>query len=565
MNKPRRYAGASPFQENQSNIFFGREAASVALHRMIKQETIVVLHSKSGMGKSSLIRAGLLPRLRKDYSMEPVEFRLYASASGKEGPVATTKASLRKNLDARSNHETPIDKLLPNDQSLWRILKEIQIQRIIADREVAEEDPPLLLVFDQFEELFTYSRKEQLTFRSELAEAMNSNLPQRYWDILSLYEGMEAPVTPEEKRLLMRPMRIHALFAIREDRLHLLGELSDYLPSISRNWFKLDHLNAEEAARAIEAPAQQHGNFATAPFTYSTELKNNIISYLSSDYEGIESSQLQVICDAIDRRMNGKENRVATPEYIGNLENITANYYWEKISEIGDKEQEAAVRELIEEKLIFEESERRLSLFSGQIIESGVSKETLDLLVDSYLLRAEPDLRGGYNYEISHDSLVAPILEAKRERMVEESWAEQERRDAEHAKRLEEEKAANKKAKRLNIILTILLFLSLLTGAYSIYSFFNAKENERKAEELLTKFKKAQEDLLKADEVSQENMHHKIKTYLSNANVFLDSGDPELAQEEVDKIKETAEKLETDDYELQINLLQARINALLDP
>lgn len=563
MSKPRRYAGASPFQENQSNIFFGRESAAVWLHRMIKQETIVVLHAKSGIGKSSLIRAGILPRLRKDNSLEPLEFRLFASASGKEGPLATTKQVIRKRLPARSEADTPIDKLLPNDQSLWRILKEIQIQRIIDDSDQARNDPPLLLIFDQFEELFTYSRREQLVFRSELAEAMSHIMPQRYWDILSLYEGMEGPLTPAEKRLMMQPMHIHVLFSIREDRLHLLGELSDYLPNINKNWFKLDHLNAEEAARAIEAPARQPGEFATAAFEYETGLKKEIINYLSGEYEGIESAQLQVICDAIDRKMAGRPDRVATKEIVGDLENITANYYWEKINAIGDPEQEEAARKLIEEQLIFEEGERRLTLYEGQVLESGVSEETLDLLVDSYLLRAEPDLRGGYNYEISHDSLVNPILEAKNERLVQERWAEQERKEAEQRQRLEEEMIANRRAKRLNIILTILLFVSLVAVGFSIWSYQAAKDRRIEAENLLEKFKAAQEELLEANRVTEQSQRKKIRMHLSNADIYLGSQDTDFAKEEVDKARQTANELQTTEYDNEINRMRLRIQTAM--
>jgi hypothetical protein len=563
MNKSRRYAGASPFNEEQSNIFFGREAAASTLHRLIRQENIVVLHSKSGIGKSSLIRAGLLPIIRRANSMEPVEFRLFAAASSEaRSPLAITKEVLRKKLETKSKDLTPIDKLLPNDNSLWRILKEIQIRRLMEDREKAIADPPLLLIFDQFEELFTHSRQEQLYFRSQLAEATTNRLPQRYWEILSLYEGMEGPVTVEEKKLLMRPMRIHVLTAIREDRIHLLGELTDYLPAIGKNWFKLDHLNEQEATRAIEAPARQLGDFATPAFTFAPELRKEIIHYLSSEYVGIESAQLQVICDAIDRKMAKQSSRVATLDITGELENITSNYYWEKIKAIDNEEQELAARRLIEEQLIFEEAERRLTLYGGQILETGLEQETLDILIDSYLLRSEPDVRGGYNYEISHDSLIRPILEAKHERLVEEQNEERKQKEADQAARLAKEIKENRRSRRLNIILTVLLTFSVAAGAFSAYYYFDAKKSETRAEDLLSRFQDAQDKILKEEASTRSELRQTIRLHLDNADIYLDSEDAQLAREELTKAMAAAIELESTDFEQAFNRLRLRIQAM---
>lgn len=563
MKKSRRYAGASPFKEEQSNIFFGREVAVLALHRLIKQEALVVLHSKSGIGKSSLIRAGLLPLIRKEASMEPVEFRLYAAASSDSmAPLATTKEILKQKLGTKSTAPTPIDKLLPNDNSLWRILKEIQIRRLMEDKEKAIADPPLLLIFDQFEELFTHTRQEQLYFRSQLAEATTTRLPQRYWEILSLYEGIESPITAEERKLLMRPMRIHVLTAIREDRIHLLGDMTDYLPSIGKNWFKLDHLNEQEATQAIEAPAHQAGDFATPPFTYDPDLRQEIISYLSSEYVGIESAQLQVICDAIDRKMARQKERVATLAITGALENITSNYYWEKIKAIGDEEQELAARRLIEEQLIFEEAERRLTLYGGQILETGLEQKTLDILIDSYLLRAEPDLRGGYNYEISHDSLVRPILEAKHERLTEERSKERKEKEAAQAARLAREIEENRKSRRLNIILTILLTLTMVAGSFSAYYYYDAKKNEQRAEDLLARFQEAQDKILAEEATTRANLQKTIRLHLDYAEIYLDSEDALLAREELQKAQAAANELETTEYEQAFLQLRLRIQAL---
>ena len=90
----------------------------------------------------------------------------------------------------------------------------------------------------------------------------------------------------------------------------------------------------------------------------------------------------------------------------------------------------------------FESEERRISLYEGQILNAGVTAESLQILVDSHLLRAEPSPQGGFTYELSHDTLVAPVLEAKKKRMT---VLEEERERAERLQKAEELKEARLK------------------------------------------------------------------------------------------------------------------------
>nr|WP_157472355.1 leucine-rich repeat domain-containing protein [Neolewinella persica] len=374
-----------------------------------------------------------------------MEIRLGAADS--EGAISPAE-TVRLNLEKVDAVPAPafLKEILPVDNSIWRSLKELQLTQLTTLKE-DEEPPTILLVFDQFEELFTYTPAQQLAFRRELAEVLHTRLPQRYWDMLGLYEGDDAPFTDREKQHLLRGLRVHVVTAIREDRMHLLGSLADYLPTISKNWFELKHLDRDEAIRAIEAPAAHKGAFSTAPFSYEPAVRDAIITYLSKGEGGIESTQLQVICDALDRRLAGKKERTVTPALMGDLKMITAQFYQDKLAEIEDPDQRLIARKLVENELIYAQARRRLSLFSGQIYDYGVSPDTLRILVDGHLLRAEPDLKGGYNYEVSHDSLVDPILEARGEREVDE--AETERLRLEREAEVERERVAEEQIRKM--------------------------------------------------------------------------------------------------------------------
>jgi len=58
-----RYPGSKPFEASEKNLFFGREDDIERLSESIQVEQLLVLYGKSGLGKSSLLNAGVLPKL----------------------------------------------------------------------------------------------------------------------------------------------------------------------------------------------------------------------------------------------------------------------------------------------------------------------------------------------------------------------------------------------------------------------------------------------------------------------------------------------------------------------
>ncbi len=70
-----RYPGPQSFTEEDEQLFFGRNRETKALYDLIMVQPLVVLFAKSGMGKTSLLQAGIIPRLRfTEY--DPLIFRL---------------------------------------------------------------------------------------------------------------------------------------------------------------------------------------------------------------------------------------------------------------------------------------------------------------------------------------------------------------------------------------------------------------------------------------------------------------------------------------------------------
>jgi hypothetical protein len=162
-----RYPGAKPFETTQQHIFFGRTEDTLRLHRLIKLEPLVVLYAKSGMGKSSLLNAGIIPAVMKEGDYHPLSIRFQAWTEGK----ADAPAFIARRLIAPTGSaQTFLDTLITDEPSLWHDLKEAQI----------EGKKKFLLIFDQFEELFTYPPEAIKAFKEDLAEVLYAKIPQRF-------------------------------------------------------------------------------------------------------------------------------------------------------------------------------------------------------------------------------------------------------------------------------------------------------------------------------------------------------------------------------------------------
>src|SRR4030065_72304 len=151
------YRGLSAFQEADAQFYFGRETFVDALERAISTKKLVaVIVGSSGSGKSSALFAGLLPRLRKAGGYQFATFR-----PGNQPFYSLADALiplLEPNL-SKTDHLTETGKLAAQ---LERI-KEVHLAQVIDGiRKDSRNTRQILLVIDQFEELYTLCSDAQL-------------------------------------------------------------------------------------------------------------------------------------------------------------------------------------------------------------------------------------------------------------------------------------------------------------------------------------------------------------------------------------------------------------------
>ncbi|NGZ08911.1 MAG: TIR domain-containing protein [Nitrospira sp. LK70] len=144
------YRGLLYFREEDAPFFFGREAAITQLVSAVQQHNLVAVVGASGSGKSSVVRAGLVPELRKSRD------RVYEIATivPTDRPVHALAAILMPFLEPDMK-ET--ERLIETNKLAEALLSRTVALRDIVDRVLAKQPGTdrLLLIADQWEELFT--------------------------------------------------------------------------------------------------------------------------------------------------------------------------------------------------------------------------------------------------------------------------------------------------------------------------------------------------------------------------------------------------------------------------
>lgn len=546
-----RYPGAHSFSTEQKALFFGREKAIGELYQLVRLEQMIVLYGKSGLGKTSLINAGIFPLVLAEGNYEPISIRFNAWTKGKqETPSDIVRAEILKNIPSDASF---LPTVMPDDGSFWYAVK----TRLLSQ---AEPKQPLF-IFDQFEELFTYPDDSVRVFAQWFSELLLNELPQRVRRMRDLYLQIEPDGLTEAQlqRLNERPIP-KALISIRSDRMSLLDKLTGHVPHILNTRYELQPLGDKEAVEAIIEPAVTEGVFESKAFNYTSEALKTITDYLTNqNRQPVESFQLQIVCQSVEQTVMKQGLKTVQNQDLGDLEKIFENYYEDSILALDNdgtsrdsrEEVRSTARRLIEDKLVLEKEQRRLSVYEGQLLsEQGVDENLLVQLVNSRLLRREISRLGnGFDYELSHDTLVAPVLKARKERIEKEQTlqAEQkrladeqeakrklaeaeeqariERQRAEESERLRQEalnakshaEAEQVKAQKATQRTRWALALAVLLLIASIYGFIYARQKQTDAENAKTL---ANEKLKEAYTERMERLNNEIKDLERQVEIF---------------------------------------------
>ncbi len=403
-----RYPGPRSFADDQvdGGLFFGRDQEKEELLHRVRASRLLVLFGKSGLGKTSLLQAGLYPRLR-DHALLPVPVRFNQP---RIDPVAVVLRALADTCRAQG-----IEFDQPKSGNLWEVLKSTDLWK-------GEVLWTPVLVLDQFEEIFTLQTEDVRTaLAAALGELASPGLPTRIRQTIRLGERAPYTETPPDVRIIL---------SLREEYVGALEQLVSTVPSLFERRFRLSSLTREMACQAIIKPAMVDvfEVFATRPFVYKDATLNAMMEFLVNRQGEVEPFQLQIICQYVEQQVAERQGQVQgvleVDEHILSgravMEGLLQDFYRRAVGRLPGwplSWQRGQARRLCERGLL-SQTGHRVSMEEGQIQQQyHMHGSSLETLTETRLLRKEirPALEGFY-YELSHDSLIGPVMKRRRVR-----------------------------------------------------------------------------------------------------------------------------------------------------
>ena len=407
------FLGLRSYTEANSNAFFGRDNEIDATTTLIQLNSLTIVFGRSGTGKTSLLNAGVFPKLRKNYCL-PFRIRLEFNQDSPD-LVTQVKNVLKKEID---NYKFNVQ-TYPGEETLWEYFH----------KELLWVSITPILVFDQFEEIFTLSKthprwaNEMPAFWEELSDLIENNIPKK---LEYQFLNHRDQITYNYKT-----QRTKIVFAFREEYLPEFESIASKIPSLKYSRFRLLPMNGNQAYEVITKTWKDKINPAEAKqiVSYFTNDPGNV----SFDLVTIEPSLLSQVCAYIDTKRiasgGGKVSTELMNEYP--KETILRTIYEEAVTAANEKlsiqEQEKKVpgnrvKKFLEENLITSEGYRNKYNLGGN---DETLRPAINELNSRYFLREDDNA-----VELTHD-VVAPIIKTDREkRKKDEAFAKLKKRVA---------------------------------------------------------------------------------------------------------------------------------------
>ena len=392
------WPGLGAFDEAAQRFFNGRRKEAAELRRLVQYAPLTVVFGASGLGKTSLLQAGLFPLLRKE-NVLPLYVRL--DVRDRSAPlIDQVKNAMLTQFNTQHVEAPAFDQA----ESLWEWLHRDGL-------ELWSQRNQLLVpvfVFDQFEEVFTLGAENGAAIsrlQIDLSDLIENRIPA---DVASRIEANEAA----DSNLALGSHRYKVLVSFREDFLPSVEGWKRSLPSIMRNRLRLLPMSTEQAFEAVHM---------TAPQLADEKIANEIVRFVAAAQEdrapesaggagptdlAVEPALLSLVCHGLNERRKAQGKSAFDSALLqGTGQAIVADYYQNAVRELPDR-----VQRFIENELITERGFRKQCDVDDARSLHGMTNEELSRLVDRRLLRIEP-YRRTERVELTHDLLTRVVRE----------------------------------------------------------------------------------------------------------------------------------------------------------
>ena len=395
------YRGLRAFQDSDLDVpfFFGRDRERRQIEANLMASRLTVLYGETGVGKSSVLRAGVAHHLRstaeanRDARGEP-ELAVVVFDAWRDDPVEALRREVAKEVTRTLGGTLePADEDVPLPEALrtWQ-------QLLGGD---------LYVILDQAEEYFLYQRPDEHLERFAVefpAAVMAAELP------------------------------VHFLLAIREDAVAKLDAFKASIPNVLGNYLRLDHLDADAARRAIVGPVSrynelvgEHDAVRLEPELVATVLEQVTAGRVGRGQNGrlaqgvsngagrVETPYLQLVMQRLwdeERAAGSRALRLETLRRLGGAGEIVGDHVARALGALTPAEKDLAAAMF--EHLVTP-SGGKIAHEAGDLAEYAAAEEpavvsVLGKLGGDRIVRSVADGNGhGPRYEIFHDVLAEPV------------------------------------------------------------------------------------------------------------------------------------------------------------
>ena len=375
------WKGLFSYTEADKDSFFGRGEATELLYTLTHYNTLVTLYGKSGIGKTSLLQAGLFPIMREDgYTPVSVRFKEFLQEKGNHDTPLLVHL-VKKISEACGIELTPPDDA-HQESALWRFIYSTPLE--------SKHHIKPLIILDQFEETLIGNR--------EAAEL--------------LLRQINALV--DDTRIM--PVHFHAdntfkmVIAIREDDLFRLEDSIDRhaLTLLKENRFRLGQLSDDDARCII-----LDGGKEIFDENNKERIANKIIERVKENDENRELSSaiLSLMCDQLYKQYGTVGNRITLQQADKFGHNELEKFYIEATQEFTTEQRQA-----FEQRLITKNGRRKMANYEE--LNELLYGKIAHLIGGQTGILYQPDKK---NVELIHDLLAKVIFESKQKREAEEA------------------------------------------------------------------------------------------------------------------------------------------------
>ena len=389
-----------PEKSNIKKCFYGRDDESYDIFKLIESNHFVTLYGKSGIGKTSLLKAGVFPDLRRKNYL-PVYLRLGMKDKTQSFQELIIKSieDLVYNIKTINVIDEQQDQNKPNH--LWNYFA----RHRFFDKDGESLIP--VIVLDQFEELLRHNRAETEFLLRQIDYAQDRN------------HILDNEIIDGELYRYQQNFRF--VVSIREDYLYQLEDSIDtcYLPVLKCCRYRLLPLYDDQAEDIIRKPILGLISREVAEEIISKVANCPISNFRLGDGERqieVDAAMLSLFMHELFRLyINNKidtEIPLSLVKEVG--DNIIKTFYQDRMSKIS-----SSTVNYLEDHLVTDEGIRNC-IFEYQALQDGIEEWELKFLQDQRIIHKINWYDSKDRIEFMHDRLCPIIKDFKEQRKSEE-------------------------------------------------------------------------------------------------------------------------------------------------